>query len=153
MSRLAKWRRGQGTIEFALALPIFVMVFFAIVEFTHLFYVQLTLQHAIREAGRYMVTGRTEKDPSNPDKNLSRNEVIKAVFCKNLIGTGLSCPALGDPEFRLSPSDGGGPGDPVTVTANFEKAPFTSLVAQFFTGGKANFTVSTTWVNEPFSTT
>ncbi|MGH7831310.1 MAG: TadE/TadG family type IV pilus assembly protein, partial [Candidatus Binatia bacterium] len=140
-----KSSRGQSTIEFALILPLFALVFFAFVEFGHLFYVQVTLQHALSEAGRYMVTGRTEKNAD--DEDMPRPDVIKDVFCKNLIGTGLSCDDLG--AFAMVPADGGGADDIVTVTATFEKPLFTALIGQFFTDGKANFSVSTSWKNEP----
>jgi Flp pilus assembly protein TadG len=154
-----KKSRGQSTVEFALVLPLFALVFFAFVEFGHLFYVKVTLQHALSEAGRYMVTG--QNNPVTPE---GREEEIRARFCNNLIGTGIPCPEIGS-DFKFtyggcSDADADGYCDDagkadamVTVTATFEKPVFTALFAQFFTGGKANFTVSTTWKNEPFPTT
>ena len=138
-----KSERGQSVVELALVFPLFALVFFAIVEFSHLFYVKLTLQHALREAGRYAVTGRAEEKGTRP-------EAIQEVFCKNLIGTGLSCREVRG-EFALNPADGGGSGDIVTLTATFEKAPFTLLIGRFFTDRKVTFRVSTTWKNEPFA--
>jgi hypothetical protein len=146
-------QQGQSVIEFTLAFPLFIFIFFAIVEFSHLFYVKLTLQHALREAGRYMVTGRTKDDADG--NSISRPEAVLSVFCNKLTGTGLSCPALG-PQFTLTCLDapclepGGGPDQTVMVTANFEKSPFTPLVGNLFAGGKARFQLSTTWRNEPF---
>ena len=139
--------RGQSTIEFALALPIFVLVFFAIVEFSHLFYVKLTLRQALRQAGRYMVTGQGQ-DLNNTN---ARIEAIKTRFCQNLIGTGLPCPTDFGSRFTLNPPNGGNPGQPVTITATFTKPWFTILFNQF-SGGGITFTVSTTWVNYGFVT-
>jgi hypothetical protein len=150
-----KKRRGQGTVEFALALPLFVLVFFAIVEFAHLFYVRLTLQQAIRQAGRYMVTGRADvPNPDDPKKKLPRKESIEAVFNSFLIGTG-----AGLRDFSMTcggvDCDGGAPGATVTLSATFAKPFFTVLLADLLPDigcgtGKICFTFTMTWVNEPF---
>jgi len=146
-----KEEKGQSVVEFALVFPIFALVFFAIVGFSHLFYGKLTLQHALHEAGRYMVTGRTES-------GLDRTAAIQSVFDQNLIGTGLSCPDIG-PQFNFSYSgcaeadgfcdDAGGAGQTVKVTASFTKPWFMMLFDAFSEGG-ITLTVSTTWKNEPF---
>jgi Flp pilus assembly protein TadG len=136
-------------VEFALALPIFVLVFFAIVEFAHLFYVKLTLQQALRQAGRYMVTGQGQADPElNPTE--ARVGRIKARFCQYLIGTGIGA-ATCESGLALDPASGGGPGDTVILTATFTKPWFTILFNQFAPGG-VNLSVSTTWVNYGFVT-
>ena len=151
-----KSQRGQATVEFALTALIFFTVFLAIVEFSHLFYTKLTLQYALREAGRYAVTGRTED-------GINRDQAILDVFCKNLIGTGLSCPtALPDERFGLTcipeacTALAGGAGQTVIVTAKFDdenaKPLFTGLFSFLpgFSDGKVSFEASTTWKNEPF---
>lgn len=142
LAGFVKEEKGQSVVELALVFPIFALVFFAIVEFSHLFYTKLTLQHALREAGRYAVTGQTGAETIRPD-------AIQEVFCKSLIGTGLSCSEVAG-QFQLNPADGGGPGDVVILTARFVKAPFTGLISRFFPGGKVTFQMSTTWKNEPF---
>ncbi|MFQ5684288.1 MAG: TadE/TadG family type IV pilus assembly protein [Candidatus Binatia bacterium] len=140
--------KGQATVEFALAALIFFTAFLAIVEFAHLFYTKLTLQHALNEAGRFMVTGQTPGP-------LNRAEDIKDVFCKKLIGTGLSCPALG-PDFLITcggvacSAPGGSASETVVVTATFTKPWFTVLFDQFVPGG-VTLTIGTTWKNEPFA--
>ena len=151
-----KSQRGQATVEFAFAALIFFTVFLAIVEFSHLFYTKLTLQYALREAGRYAVTGRTED-------GLVREQAILDVFCKNLIGTGLSCPtALPDERFGVTcipaacTEPAGGAGQTVIVTATFAeefaKPLFTGLFSFIpsFSDGTVSFVASTTWKNEPF---
>jgi len=146
---------GQALVEFALALPIFVLLFFAIVEFTHLFYVKLTLRQALRQAGRYMVTGQGQVDPNDPTNTDARIEAIKTRFRKYLIGTGLGGPTCG---LTLNPASGGVPGETVVLTATCNKPTFTVLFAQFFPGrpnclaGNVCFTLRTTWVNYQFVT-
>src|SRR5437660_3423743 len=51
-------RRGQSIVEFALVAPMFLLLVFGILDFGRLFFTQETLQHALREAGRFAVTGQ-----------------------------------------------------------------------------------------------
>lgn len=149
---------GQAVVEMTLGFLLFLMIFFAIVEFAHLLYTKVTLQHAFRESGRYMVTGRTEKDPL--DNDLPRPEVIRNVLCANLIATGLRCPDVGQFTFTCFDDKGlevacaepaGGPEQTVMVSATFAKPAHTPLFTNFFPQRGVQFQLSTTWKNEPFS--
>ena len=51
-------QKGQGLVEFALILPLLLLMFFGIIEFGRIFQAYLTVQHAAREAARYAVTGQ-----------------------------------------------------------------------------------------------
>ena len=56
------WRRkGQTLAEFALTLPILLMLTFGIIEFGRLFQSWVTLQNAAREAARYTTTGQFDE--------------------------------------------------------------------------------------------
>jgi hypothetical protein len=55
--------RSQGMVEFALALPILLMLLFAIIDFSLLFSAWLLIQNISRQAVRYAVTG--EYDVAN----------------------------------------------------------------------------------------
>ncbi len=142
--------KGQSIIEFTLAFPIFALVFFAVVEFSHLFYVKLALRHALQESGRYMVTGQG-RDPNDPQ---ARCNAIDDKFKEWLIGTGAGLQGpltyeiiVDEPGSSESPC--GGPRDTVRVTAQFIKPWFTILFDQFSPGG-ITLNVSVTWINEPF---
>lgn len=50
-------RRGQSLVEFALTLPILLMLMFGIVEFGRIFQAWVTIQNAARMAARYGTTG------------------------------------------------------------------------------------------------
>lgn len=147
--------RGQAVVELTFTFLLFLVLFFAIVEFSHLVYTKVTLQHALREAGRYMVTGRTQAD-LNGDP-IPRDDQVLEVFCHNLIATGLRCPQFG-PQFSLSCLDGpctepgGGPEQTVVATATLNKRALTPLFAHVFSKDGVEFQLSTTWKNEPFST-
>ena len=54
--------KGQTLVEFALILPILLLVFFVIIESGRLFHAYITVQHAARVAARYAVTG--QRDPN-----------------------------------------------------------------------------------------
>lgn len=145
-----KCQRGQAVVEMTFSFIIFMMVFFGIVEFSHLFYTRLNVQHALSEAGRYMVTGQGI-DLSGTDPN-ARLATIKDKFCDNLIATGLSCANL-QSAMTVACAGGacaqpaGGPGQTVTLTATYEKPWFTGLFNHILPV-PVTFTASTTWVNE-----
>ncbi len=70
-------RTGQTLAEFAITLPILLLLLFGIIEFGRIFQAWVTLQNAARAAARYATTGvyDTDKykldlnvyDPTNPD--------------------------------------------------------------------------------------
>lgn len=148
-----KSKSGQSIVEFTLAAPLFFAAFYAIVEFSHLFYVRVTVQHALDEAGRYSSTGQGQ----SADKPDARLAAIKDRFCSNLTATGLSCSKL---SFVVShtTSDGGsaggpgGPDDIVTVSTTFTKPLFSGalkLVDPIFPTS-VTMTLSTIYKNEPY---
>lgn len=61
-SFLKKCRRedGQAMVEFALILPIFLLILCGIIDFGWLFYNQLSLNNACREGARYAVVHTAE---------------------------------------------------------------------------------------------
>ena len=152
--RVLSKQHGQAVVEMTFGFLIFFTIFMSIVEFAHLLYAKVTLQNALRSAGRYMVTGNTTQDGNG--KDLPRDEVIHTVFCNSLIAAGVRCPNIG-PDFAFSCIDGscqepgGGPEQTVMVTVNVIKPPLTPFFSRFFTDGGVPFTFSTTWKNEPYS--
>ena len=135
LKKHVKSQRAQSTVEFTFVAFFFFALFFAVIEFSHLFYVRLTLQHALKEAGRFMVTGQ------GGDVG-ARKKAIQGIFEKWLIGTG-----AGLQSFAMDPPDGGKAGDTVKLTATFIKPWFTG----FIPAGPITFSLSNTWKNEPFS--
>jgi len=145
---------GQAVVEMTFSFLIFFALFTAIVEFSHLLYAKVTLQHALRTAGRYMVTGNTGMNKGNP---IPRDQMIHDVFCANLIAAGVQCPALNTPNFQFTcidppatPCNGGGPTSTVMVTMSVSKPALFPFFSQFFPAGGVPFQISTTWKNEPF---
>jgi Flp pilus assembly protein TadG len=149
-------RDGQAVVEMTFGFLLFFTMFMAIVEFSHLLYAKVTLQHALRTAGRYMVTGRTEQNQQGI--NRPRDEVIRDVFCANLIAAGVRCPALNTPNFQFTcvggpcTAPGGGPTQTVSVTVRVVKPTLMPFFARFFPNGGVPLNIGTTWKNEPFPT-
>ena len=79
-SQRLKKNKGQSSVEFTLGFLLLYTVIMAIIEFSHMFYTKTTLQHAIAEAGRYMITGQgidhTELIPTLVCKKFKTNSVI-----------------------------------------------------------------------------
>ena len=50
-------KRGQGLVEFAIALPVLLLLIFGIIEFGRLVFSWLAVQNSARFALRYAVTG------------------------------------------------------------------------------------------------
>lgn len=79
-----KRHKGQTLVEFALTLPILLMLIFGIVEFGRAFQAWVTLENAAREAARYTTTGQydtakydlLELLPCTPEANTNFEQVL-----------------------------------------------------------------------------
>ena len=89
-------QKGQGAVEMMFGFLIFFGLFTAIVEFFHLLYAKVTLQHALttRQIYGYRNTGINNGNP------IPRDQMIHDMFCNNLIAAGIQCPALDTPKFN-----------------------------------------------------
>ena len=138
-------KRGQSVVEFTLAAPLFFLAFYAIIEFSHLFYVRGTLQHALDEAARYMSTGQGQ-DANNPNgPAAARLAAIQTVFCNNLVATGVTCPTITytyNNNF-IPPL--------VTLTATVQKPFFTGFFGILDPTG-VQMTVTSIYQDEPYLT-
>ena len=139
--------RGTTLVEFALVLPMFLLLLFAVADFARLYFVEMTLQNAVREAGRYAITGNHVPDPNHSGQNLSRVQSITSIAQKAAMGLDVS-------NLQIISAGGGngnagGPGDTVTISLTTDLLLLTPI-AQFFHNGVYTFTVSVSFKNEPF---
>lgn len=148
IERIAHSTRGTTLLEFALVLPVFVLLMFAVADFARLFYVEMTLQNAVREAGRYAITGNHEPDPNHHGQNLSRVQSIQYVAQHEAMGLDVSNLQI----VSVSGGNGnaGGPGDTVTISLTTNLHLLTPVIARFFRNSIYTFTVSVAFKNEPF---
>lgn len=161
LRHLVGCRKGQGVVEMMFGFLIFFAFFMAIVEFSHLLYAKVTLQHALRTAGRVMITGKQGTSITAPRP---RDEMLHDIFCANVIAAGVQCPPLG-PNFQFecinepcktdadAAGGTGGPEQTVMVTVSLSKPTLIPFFSQFFPTGGVPLQISTTWRNEPFPTT
>jgi len=142
----ASSRRGQSLVEFALTVPLFLLLVFGVLDFGRLFFTQMTVQHAVRQAGRFAVTGRHLTDGQGTP--LTRVNSIKQVVQQ-------SAPSIQSGDIQISSVNGGtgsagGPSDTMTISVTYRLQIITPLVAPFFPNGEYAFTARTTFKNEPF---
>jgi len=142
--RTLRCPRGTVVLEFALVAPIVILLFVGIAEFGRFYHARLTLQHAVREAGRFAVTGNTLVDPDT-GQDLTRAESIRRVILDQAANLDLDVERL-----EIDPPDGGGPSAVVTVTAGFRFEFVAPGVRQMFPEGGHDFTISMSMQNEPF---
>lgn len=150
--------RGSTAVEFALTLPIFIILFIGIIEFGWYFFVQHTLQYATREGMRLALVGRTLNDPGgNPmtreasiiqtirdNASLAVNpaSVLVSVYPVNANFT--------DPSGWETQQDAGDPGDYMRVRSRYVHTFFTPLIRGFFSGGAITIRAEGTYRNELF---
>ncbi len=64
-----KAQQGQALVEFALLLPLLIVMFFGIIQFGFLFGGQIALVNSVREATRYASTSPVNSDPTSQITN------------------------------------------------------------------------------------
>ena len=139
---------GQSVVEFAIVSLLFIFLVFAIVDFGHLFFVQVEVQNALQEAARYGSTGNHLPNPASPGTTLSRVTSIIDTFQQDVIG--VQTPSIQVSSLSGGAASAGGPGDMLTVSATVTMPLMTPLIARMFPNGGYTFTTTTTIMNEPF---
>lgn len=106
-SILKKFRRedGQAMVEFALILPIFLLILCGIIDFGWLFYNQLSLNNACREGARYAVVHTAENADTRSIINHIEN-MSTTVFANDGVDitveyTSPADPTSGDVKVRI----------------------------------------------------
>jgi Flp pilus assembly protein TadG len=139
---------GNAIVEFAIVVPVFLLLILACVEFAYIFNVQLTLQNSVRAAGRYAITGNHLPDPLHSGQNLSRVASITQVAQQ--AACGLSVSGITISSAVGGSGNAGGPGDTVTISVTSAVPIVAPLVAQFFHNGQYTATAKVSFRNEPF---
>ncbi len=153
LGRAFRSRSGQSLVEFALVAPLFFLLVFGITDFGRLFFTQETLQFALREAGRYAVTGQQMQNSSGA--YLSRVESIKQVAMQKAIGliSDENSIQISSPQGG-SATPSGGPNQTVVISLTTQLHLITPMIGRYFgSDGIYQFTVQTTFRNEPFNAT
>jgi Flp pilus assembly protein TadG len=153
-------RKGQTTVEFALTAAILFAVLFALIDLAVMFFVNLTMQHAVREGARYAITGQGGKNGeqrkkamidriqacsygfydrnANPDKTprVKVHPLSNAATFTNFTGTTVP--------------DTGRPNDVISVELAYSWPLLTPVLKPFFPKGEYSFLVRATMKHEPW---
>jgi Flp pilus assembly protein TadG len=162
LSLLTKFRKeplkGQTTVEFALVAILFLGLVFVILDIAMLFFVNLTMQHAVREGTRYAVTGQGYSDWRTAISAKIREQSM------NLYDRNLNIPK--EPQIKIinqanvtfSNYTGGTtytgttgvPLQTIVVSLTYKWRLLTPFLRPVFPGGIYTFTVRSTMKTEPF---
>jgi Flp pilus assembly protein TadG len=133
-------------VEFALVAPLFFLLVFGIMDFGRLFFVQETLQYALRQAGRYAVTGQGQI--AGQTNRVSTITQVAEDYSAGLINSGninsLHVISGGTTNYA------GKGQDEMTISMLTNLKLITPGIAIFFPNGTYTFTTSVTFRNEPF---
>jgi Flp pilus assembly protein TadG len=95
MNRLSRNSQGSTAIEFALVLPVLILLFFGIVEFGLLFYNQQIITNASREGARVGIVAGSPRPTDGDIQN-----VVTSYATDHLITFG----GANGPEIQIEPS-------------------------------------------------
>lgn len=155
-TRVNPREKGVAAVEFAFAAILFFTLVFSILDWSYLFFTNLTMQHAVREGARYAVTGQSGLDPGGAgDRCAAAREYIRQQSMGLYEQTSSATTFMTiDPNGNLVNLGGGcyGAGQLIVVQVNSKASPMTPFVRPFFlgTGGEYRFSVSTTMKNEDY---
>ena len=140
--------RGQSLVEFALIAPLFFLLVFGIIDLGRVFWVEITLQNAMRVAGRYAVTG-------NKISGQSRVNSIQTVAAKAAVGLNVSQIVITSTAGGTGVNAAGYPNDTVTISLTTTLNLITPLIGNFFkaadgTPRAVTLKAITSFRNEPF---
>jgi Flp pilus assembly protein TadG len=149
--------KGQAVVEFALTALVLFMLLFAVIDMGMMFYVNLTLQHAVRVGTRNAIIGEPGKNGKTSREAL-RQKIIDASngLCidSNIVSGPTvsiltpSATAFSNYTGRPVP-DTGAPDQIIIVRMTYAWPVLTPVMAPFFPDGKYTFTASATMKNEP----
>ncbi len=142
---------GQALVEVAISLSIFLLLVLATIDFGHLFSTKLTLQNAVRQGGRYAITGQCITGSDGTCSQSRYNSIIQTV-------ENAALGMLNSSEIQLvctdkgggCPNLAGGPGDIITINVTYPYHFMTGPVGVFFPGKSYTIKVSSAFTNEVF---
>jgi Flp pilus assembly protein TadG len=114
--RLRMWRdeRGAAAVEFALVLPVILLILFGTIEFGRAWNVRQTLTDAAREGARLAAVGNGIITPT---------EALQDSVTKIVLNSALRA-GLNTSNLSITPTGvGGGSGNPVRINVQYQYDP------------------------------
>lgn len=146
-------RRGSATlVEFALILPLFLLLMFALIDLGRYYWIRETVENAVRQAGRYAVTGQS----MTGDSRVASIQQVAENAMAGLYNPNTTTIAVSSNPVGQSPSSGtngfaGYGGENVTIKISATVGFFTPGIARYFGPNGSNTLVeSVTFRNESF---
>ena len=143
--------RGATTVEFAVTSSVFFLLMFMVIDFALFGFVNLTMQHAVREGARYAITGQVDLDPQAGGDR--KRAVIQKIRDSSM---GLFDEVMTETDIAVTDSDGvsvsnfGAPGQSIVITLNCQWPIINPFTQAMFANGQYNFSVGASMRNESF---
>jgi Flp pilus assembly protein TadG len=119
-------RRGQALVEFALILPVFLLILSAVLDFGFLLYARMTVINATREGARVAVTA------ANPTTipSIVQGQVIanSGGLVTGNVSVATTCVAIVSGSCNWSSTTSSQAGDAVRVTVSYDYQTFFPLL-------------------------
>jgi len=149
--------KGQTTVEFALVAAALLTLLFAVIDLALMFYVQLTMQHAVREGARYAITGQVTGSAGMEQLKRVVREASNNLYDQNAQKIKHPRVSLVTPSatavynnYSGTPiDDTGGSDDIIMVSLTYSWRLLTPILQPFFKDGRYTFTARATMKNEP----
>ena len=145
---------GQSIIEVGISLMLLLVFSMAAMDFGYLFSQKLTLQNAVRQAGRYAITGQCVTG-SNGSCSVTRYNSVVQTLQNTSLGY-LNTSNTGDVSMTCTnegggcPNSAGGPGDLVTISVSYPYTFLSPMLAAFFPSHAYTIKVGASFTNESF---
>ena len=147
--------RGTGIVEFAMVLPMMILLFFIIIEFGRYGFVQHTLQFATREGVRLALVGGTGTTPDQRYASIVKRIQDCAAVAMPPGTVSISIyptnPDYTDPSGWLGLKDPGLPGSYMRVRTQYDLQFITPVIGSFISGGHILVQAQATYRNELFN--
>lgn len=146
-----KRSRGGAIVEFALACSVFFLLLFTIIDFAAYGFVNLTMQHAVREGARYAITGQSNLDPQSQSDR--KRAVIHHIKASSM---GFFDDVMSESDIVITDSDGntltdfGSPGETIVITLNCTWPIINPVTQAVLNNGNYVFSVGASMRNEAF---
>lgn len=141
----ARTTRGQSVVEFALVIPIFMLLLLMAVDFGRLFYTYIQVSNAAREAAAFGATAPTDTVGMQARAVQEKNAQGQGEPALDAVSTACTS-SLGAPMDCGDAAGGTGGGNTLTVTVGQPFVFFTPLINGFFGGDLTMHASATTAV-------
>lgn len=127
---------GQALIEIAFSLGIFLLLVWGTIEFGTMYSYKVTLQNAVRQAGRYAITGQC-MESAGACTETRYNSIVQTLenASDGLINTGNAGTNVSITCTGVCPNGAGGPNDLIVIKVTYPYHFVTGPISRFFPNG------------------